>query len=93
MTIGAFLTIALAIATCARNVTIDATTVIVGEIGLSGEIRAVNNIEARIKEAQKLGFKNAIIPKYSKNHQFPKDIKVHEVSKLFDAITTTLNGN
>ncbi len=90
---AADLGIALAIATCARNVTIDATTVIVGEIGLSGEIRAVNNIESRIKEAQKLGFKTAIIPKYSKNHKFPDGIEIHCVSKLFDAITTALNGN
>ena len=67
--------------------------VIVGEIGLSGEIRAVNNIESRIKEAQKLGFKTAIIPKYSKNHKFPEGIEIHCVSKLFDAITTALNGN
>ena len=50
---AADLGIALAVATCARDVVVDLKTVIIGEIGLSGEIRAVNNIEKRIIEAQK----------------------------------------
>ena len=59
--------VALAILTCARDVVVDSDTVIVGEIGLSGEIRSVNNIEKRIIEAQKLGFKKIIIPKQLKS--------------------------
>lgn len=54
---AADLGIALAIVTCVRDVVFDSHTAIVGEIGLSGEIRAVNHIERRITEAQKLGFK------------------------------------
>ncbi len=52
----------MAIITCVRDVVFDSHTAIVGEIGLSGEIRAVNHIEKRINEAQKLGFKRIIIP-------------------------------
>ncbi|MFA6989082.1 MAG: DNA repair protein RadA [Candidatus Gastranaerophilaceae bacterium] len=48
---AADLGVALAVATCARNVIVDAETIIIGEIGLSGDIRSVNNLEQRIKEA------------------------------------------
>ena len=53
---AADLGIALAIVTCVRDVVFDSHTAIVGEIGLSGEIRAVNHIERRITEAQKTRF-------------------------------------
>ena len=56
------LPVALAIASCARNKGIDPKTVVIGEIGLTGEIRAVPHIEKRLKESAKLGFKKAIIP-------------------------------
>ena len=38
-----------------------------GEVGLSGEIRAVNRIEQRIAEAEKLGFEKIIVTKYNQN--------------------------
>jgi len=56
------LPVAMAIASCARNKGIDPKTVVIGEIGLTGEIRAVSNIEKRLKESAKLGFSKAIIP-------------------------------
>lgn len=89
---AADLGIALAVATCARDVVVDAHTVIIGEIGLSGEIRAVNNIEKRIKEAQKLGFKKAIIP--SANSKFDdkiSGIEIIHVKRLMDAITACIS--
>ena len=43
---------------------ISADTIILGEVGLSGEVRSVGNIERRLLEAEKLGFKKAIIPKF-----------------------------
>ena len=65
-------------------------TCFAGEIGLSGEIRAVNRIENRIAEAEKLGYKKIIISKYNKfnTKSFKIDIikcgKVEEVfRKLF----------
>ena len=45
-----------------KNLPIDTGTVILGEVGLTGEIRSVNLIDKRLKEAEKLGFKKCIIP-------------------------------
>ena len=80
--------VALAILSCARDIPILDKTIIIGEIGLSGEVRAVDNLEKRLKEAQKLGFENAIIPKIRKNDfKFDKlNIKITQVSKLTEAI-------
>ena len=90
---AADLGIALAILTCARDVVVDFDTVIVGEIGLSGEIRPVNNIEKRIIEAQKLGFKKIIIPKQLKTEELKtfKGIEVIEVKRLLDAINACVS--
>lgn len=86
---AADLGVALAVATCARDVVVNPSTVIVGEIGLSGEIRAVNNIEKRVKEAAKLGFKKIIIPAANKiNKAQFNDIEIIEVQKLIDSITS-----
>ena len=85
---AADLGVALAVATCARDVIVSPDTVIVGEIGLSGEIRSVNNLQKRIKEAEKLGFKKIIVPASNKisSDEFG-DIKVISVERLMDAIT------
>lgn len=83
---AADLGIALAIATCFRDVVVDSDCVIIGEISLSGEIRNVNNIEKRIYEAQKLGFKKAIIPKQNKKLSENYNIEIIQVPRLMDAI-------
>ena len=49
-----------------KNVPIDKRTVIMGEVGLTGEVRRINLIEKRLKEAEKLGFKKCIIPESNK---------------------------
>ncbi len=49
-----------------KNITIDKRTVIMGEVGLTGEVRRINFIEKRLKEAEKLGFKKCIIPQSNK---------------------------
>jgi len=49
-----------------KNISIDKGTVVLGEVGLTGEIRSVNLIEKRLKEAEKLGFKKCIIPETNK---------------------------
>jgi len=88
---AADLGIALAVATCARDVVVDSHTVIIGEIGLSGEIRAVNNIEKRIKEAEKLGFKKAIIPYANNVEEKFENIEIVKVKRLIDAITSCVS--
>ena len=84
---AADLGIALAIITCVRDVVFDSHTAIVGEIGLSGEIRAVNNIEKRINEAQKLGFKRIIIPETNDVSDDFKGIEIVKVKRIIEAIT------
>ncbi len=89
---SADLGVALAIATCARDVVVDPQTVIIGEIGLSGEIHPVNNIERRLNEAVASGFKKAIIP-YSNN--IPKTfnkIEIVKVKRIVDAIVACVSS-
>jgi len=58
--------IILAVASSFKNISIPKDLVAIGEVGLTGEIRAVNMIEKRLKEAEKLGFKKCIIPENNK---------------------------
>ena len=51
-----------------KNIPIPKDTVITGEVGLTGEVRRINMIEKRLKEAEKLGFKRCIIPENNKKH-------------------------
>ncbi len=53
-----------------KNISIPTNMVIMGEVGLTGEVRRINYIEKRLKEAEKLGFKSCIIPESNK-----KDLK------------------
>ncbi len=87
---SADLGIAISIATCARDVVVDPQTVIIGEIGLSGEIHPVNNIEKRLNEAVTSGFKKAIIPYANRSVQNDK-IKIVPVKRVIDAITACVN--
>ena len=52
----------VALASSLKEVPADRETVVIGEVGLGGEVRAVGQIERRIKEAEKLGFSKCIIP-------------------------------
>ena len=98
---AADLGIALAVATCARDVVVDSQTVIIGEIGLSGEIHPVNNIEKRLNEAVTSGFKKAIIPYGNNNLTSPFgkvpegrkgfDIEIVPVKRLIDAISACVS--
>lgn len=83
---AADLGIALAIATCFRDVIVPSDCVIIGEISLSGEIRNVAYLEKRIYEAQKLGFKKVIVPKQNKKFSTEFEIEIIEVPRLVDAI-------
>ena len=58
--------IILACTSSFKNISIPQDVVAIGEVGLTGEVRAVNMIEKRIKESEKLGFKKCIIPESNK---------------------------
>lgn len=53
----------LSVASSFSSYTIDSDTVVIGEVGLAGEVRAVSRIESRIKESINMGFKKVILPK------------------------------
>ncbi len=57
------LAVALSVISSLKDSVIDSTTIVFGEIGLAGEVRAVNNCEQRIRECERLGFKRCIIPR------------------------------
>ena len=85
--------IILSVASSFRNIPIDGDIVVTGEIGLTGEVRAVSYIEKRIAECKKLGFKKIVIPR--NNYEAVKDIKGIEiipVDSLRQAINTVLRG-
>lgn len=59
---AADLAVILAVASSFRNISLDAETVVMGEVGLTGEVRMVARVDIRISEAAKLGFKRFVIP-------------------------------
>ncbi len=71
-----------------KDIPIDSETVILGEVGLAGEIRTISNVEKRINEASKLGFKRIIVPKNNlKNVNIGKyKIDVTGVEKIKDVV-------
>lgn len=81
---AADLAVALAIVSSLKDIIIGDTAVI-GELGLSGEVRFVPNLEKRIKEAQKLGFKKVICPKIKTTGKF-SGVEVIQVKNLNEAV-------
>jgi DNA repair protein RadA/Sms len=84
---AADLGIALAIASSFRDVGVDPQLVVMGEVGLSGELRAVSQLDRRVAEAARLGFKRCLVPKVSARiSPPPKDIELIPISTLREAI-------
>lgn len=79
--------IVLALISSYKDTPIDSKTIVFGEIGLSGEIRAVSQTEQRISEAQKLGFERCIVPQVSlKELKHKGFIEIIGVSNIADAV-------
>ncbi len=87
---AADLGIALSIASSFRDVAVDPSLVAVGEVGLSGELRAVSQLDRRVAEAARLGFNRCLVPKTSARISAPKNIKPIPVSTLREAIRVGL---
>ena len=84
---AADLAIAAAIASSWKDVSVKADAVLIGEIGLAGELRMPGQMQARLREAQKLGFKTAIVPKaLRKGEGYPKGIEIVEVRSVDQAL-------
>ena len=91
---AADLAVAVAIASSWKDVPVKADAVLIGEIGLAGELRMPGQMQARLKEASKLGFKTAIVPKaLRKSEGYPKDIEIVEVRSLHEALNAALKSS
>ena len=88
---GIDLGVLMAIASSYREIPIDRQTVMIGEVGLGGEIRPVTHVERRIREAAKLGFKRAIFPEYNrKGLEIDEDIALVGVKDVYDSLSVLL---
>ena len=84
---GADLAVMLAIVSSLKNRVLPEKTVIFGEIGLAGEVRPVQRGQERIKEAAKLGFTCAVIPKANQSRQAVKGIEIIAVERVEEAVS------
>ena len=88
---GADLAVVLAVASSYRDAAIADDLVAIGEVGLTGEIRAVSNMNQRLQEVARLGFSKCIIPKFgSEKLDIPKSLTVYRVRNIREAIETAL---
>jgi len=88
---AADLAVAAAIASSMKDIPVKADTVLIGEVGLSGEMRWVGQMNARLREAAKLGFKTAIIPRRIRlGEPLPQGIELREARSLREALSFAL---
>lgn len=88
---AADLAVATAITSSFRDQPVRADTVLIGEIGLSGELRMVGQMQTRLREAAKLGFKRAVLPKrLRKGEPWPEGIEIFEARSLREALKAAL---
>ena len=91
---AADLAIAAVITSSLRDLCVRADVVMIGEVGLSGELRWVSQMNARLREAAKLGFKAAIIPRCLRRGEPLADgIQIIEARSLREALSLALVEN
>jgi DNA repair protein RadA/Sms len=82
---AADLAVALAVASAVSDATLPDRTVVIGEIGLAGEVRRVNGVGRRLAEAARLGFTRALVP-LDCTDRIPNGLRVAEVPDLATAL-------
>jgi DNA repair protein RadA/Sms len=87
---AADLGVAISVVASFRDRLVDPELVLIGEVGLGGQVRPISQLELRLKEAVKLGFKKAIVPK-GQNVKV-EGLTIVEVSRVVDAIAHALKG-
>ncbi len=87
---AADLGVALAVAASFRDRVVDPSMVLIGEVGLGGQVRPVSQMELRLKEAAKLGFKRAIVP--ASQAITSSELEIIPVARVMDAIAIGLVG-
>jgi DNA repair protein RadA/Sms len=81
------LAVVLAVASSFQNKSLPKKCVVLGEVGLNGEIRPVAGTEHRLQEAVRLGFEQAILPKRTAKFQAPKDLRLTPVAHLREVLS------
>ncbi len=91
---GLDLPIAIALGSSLRDRPVRDRTVAIGEVGLLGELRPVAGLERRLREAARLGFRRAIVPRAARERSLPDGlgIEIVAVASLRDAIGAALEG-
>lgn len=88
---AADLAVAAAITSSFKDQPVRADTVLIGEVGLSGELRMVGQIQTRLREAAKLGFTRAVVPKrLRKGEPWPAGIEIIEARSVREALKEAL---
>ena len=88
---GADLPVVLAIASSYRDAVVPDDLVAIGEVGLTGEIRAVSHMNQRLQEVARLGFTKCIIPRFgSEKLEVPGSLTVYRVRNIREAIETAM---
>jgi DNA repair protein RadA/Sms len=88
---AADLAIAAAVTSSMRDLPVRADTVLIGEVGLAGELRMPGQMPVRLREAAKLGFKTAVVPRrLRKGEPWPVDIEVVEARSVQQALELAL---
>ena len=88
---GADLPVVLALASSYRDAAIADDLVAIGEVGLTGEIRSVSNMNKRLAEVARLGFKKCMIPRNgSEKLEIPAGLTVYKVRNIREAIEVAL---
>ena len=87
---GLDLPLAIALASSLRDRAVGPLTIAIGEVGLLGELRAVSGLERRLREAARLGYRTAIVPRAAGRSLNVPDLEVVAVGSLRDAITSAL---
>ncbi|MBN1966842.1 MAG: DNA repair protein RadA, partial [Anaerolineae bacterium] len=88
---AADLAIAVAVASSSWDVPVPADMAFVGEIGLSGELRAVSQTVMRVREAAKLGFKRLVLPRtFRQDEPLAKGVEIIKVRSIADALDAAL---
>jgi len=80
------LAVCAALVSSLRNRPLDPHTLVLGEVGLAGEVRAVGQIELRLSEAEKMGFRQIVLPKACSRKLEPKKISLVAVETLSEAL-------
>jgi DNA repair protein RadA/Sms len=86
---AADLGVAVAVASAFRDRAVEQQVVVIGEVGLAGEVRAVRQVQQRVREAARLGFRRAVVPR-SSGGEWPRGVEVLAAATVAEALAILL---